>query len=375
MPTAIKELQFNETNADLDYATHSFFRYFGKLPPSVVRHILLEGLKYNPRGPILDLMCGSGTSLVEAKLLGVDSIGVDINPLSVLVSKVKTTYVAPDALRKTFEHLKDVVVSTNKWLDLEVPRFPNVDYWFSSPVQQQLAMLKQNMDDIANKDHRDFFTVAFLGIIRKVSNASPRIGRLFHLGYDREVDVIETFFSKVGNMIAGMEDFGGRLTRSAEARAIQADARHTQLPGNQFSFIINHPPYFALYKYSSDVLRFELEWAGCDRKSISRAEIRDGFKTTEIASFEDYAEDMVAVLQEGYRLLKNRSLYCLVVNNSTLGEVRLPVVNRLTKEAKKIGFTTNGHFKRPVKFAQASYHRSARLDKKTVEDYLIFLAK
>jgi DNA modification methylase len=175
-------------------------------------------------------------------------------------------------------------------------------------------------------------------------------------------------------MIAGMEELEMQ-TQEVETKVIEADARATGLPDQSFGFILNHPPYFALYKYSSDVLRFELEWGGYDRKGISQQEIRDGFKTTRLDAFEEYITDMAGVFTEAYRLLQPGCLFCVVVNNSTLRDVRLPVVDRLTARAEQIGFRLDNHFCRTVRYAQASYHRSAREDKRVSEDHILFFLK
>jgi len=392
------KLEFNESNAKLDYATHGFFRYFGKLPPSVIRYILKEGLPNPKNGPFLDIMCGSGTSLVEAKLLGIPAVGVDVNPLSVLISKVKTRIIPKKVLDQQFGVLQSKILSDlshfqaqptipvfyptkqnngNKpqYVEKEIPVFPNRDYWFSIPVQRDLAIIKHHVLQIESQELRDFFLVAFLSIIRRVSNASPRVGRIFHIGYDREIDVFSAFITRCNYMINGLKEFGGEAT-GADTQIIEADARMTGLASDSFGLILSHPPYFALYKYSSDVLRFELEWGDFDRSKISKSEIRDGFKTTRLEAFEEYAADMADVFREAYRLLKNNSsLFCVVVNDSTLREVRLPVVNRFKSDAEIIGFSVDRHFSRPVKFAQASYHRSARDDKKVEEDSIIFFRK
>lgn len=83
------ELEFDFYNEDTRYLTHSIHPYPAKFPPQLPK-LILE--KYSKRNEIvLDPFCGSGTTLVEAKLLGINSIGVDVNGLSCLLSKVKTT--------------------------------------------------------------------------------------------------------------------------------------------------------------------------------------------------------------------------------------------------------------------------------------------
>ena len=186
--------------------------------------------------------------------------------------------------------------------------------------------------------------------------------------------MVAVFAKKCLSMIEGMEEMAFRA-RNVETGIIAADARATALPDDTFGFILNHPPYFALYKYSSDVLRFELEWARYNRRQIRRNEIRDGFKTTRLDALDEYVADMADVFAEAHRVLQPGGFLCLVVNNSTLRDVRLPVVERLTRRAESTGFTLRRHFDRAVRYAQASYHRSARADKRVNRDHILFFLK
>ena len=66
------------------WATHSG-KYRGNWSPYVPRNIILR--YSNPGEWILDQFLGSGTTLVEAKLLNRNAVGVDINPQSVSISE------------------------------------------------------------------------------------------------------------------------------------------------------------------------------------------------------------------------------------------------------------------------------------------------
>lgn len=86
-------LEVKETISELSYLTHNYLGYYGKFPSKVGKHILSELLQKGKIDPgkdfVFDSFVGSGTSLVEAKLAGFDSAGVDSNPFAVLASKVK----------------------------------------------------------------------------------------------------------------------------------------------------------------------------------------------------------------------------------------------------------------------------------------------
>ncbi len=72
----------------LRYGTHGIHEYRGKFFPQLVRSLInIAGVP--KRGIVADPMCGSGTTCVEAVLGGYEAIGLDMNPLSVLMARVK----------------------------------------------------------------------------------------------------------------------------------------------------------------------------------------------------------------------------------------------------------------------------------------------
>jgi len=71
------------------YATHGLFPYRGKFHPQLIR-ALLNVLRIHPGRIVLDPMAGSATVAVEANLLGIDSVAVDLSPFCGLMGRVKT---------------------------------------------------------------------------------------------------------------------------------------------------------------------------------------------------------------------------------------------------------------------------------------------
>ena len=90
---------FNRTRSVNQYLTHWIYPYRGKFHPQMVR-ALLNILGVRPGALVLDPYVGSGTTALEASLLGIDCVGVDVSPLCVLLTRVKTASVhAVDAVR------------------------------------------------------------------------------------------------------------------------------------------------------------------------------------------------------------------------------------------------------------------------------------
>uniref|UniRef100_UPI0039671503 TRM11 family SAM-dependent methyltransferase n=1 Tax=Barnesiella intestinihominis TaxID=487174 RepID=UPI0039671503 len=71
--------------------THCYHSYPAMMIPQIARTLIKEYAPKDKCKLLFDPYCGSGTSLVEASLMGIDSIGTDLNPLARLMARVKTT--------------------------------------------------------------------------------------------------------------------------------------------------------------------------------------------------------------------------------------------------------------------------------------------
>ena len=75
--------------ADTKRLTHGIHPYPAMMIPQVAARLIS---RYGAAGDVLfDPYCGTGTSLLEAKLAGMDAVGTDLNPLARLIASVKTT--------------------------------------------------------------------------------------------------------------------------------------------------------------------------------------------------------------------------------------------------------------------------------------------
>src|SRR5947209_10183164 len=83
------------------YATHGLHAYAAKCPPQLVKY----GFRYysNPGETVLDPMAGSGTTLVEARLMGRRAVGYDIDPLARLIAQVKSRRVSDERVEQAYK--------------------------------------------------------------------------------------------------------------------------------------------------------------------------------------------------------------------------------------------------------------------------------
>jgi hypothetical protein len=93
-----------------DSAVHDWYRFVLSFPPHLVRNYV-DRFHIGPGAVILDPFCGTGTTLVECKKLGIDSIGIEANPMPCFASRVKTSWnVNPYPLRRHAEEVMGVAL-------------------------------------------------------------------------------------------------------------------------------------------------------------------------------------------------------------------------------------------------------------------------
>ena len=87
--------------SERDYV-HGFCTYPAMMVPKMQREILEVCLSQleNEHPILLDPFAGSGTILVEGMLQGLDIVGIDVNPLAILLCKTKTTIINPESLKQ-----------------------------------------------------------------------------------------------------------------------------------------------------------------------------------------------------------------------------------------------------------------------------------
>jgi hypothetical protein len=88
-----------------DRAAHDWYRFVLSYPPHLVRDYLSR-FNLSADDCVLDPFCGTGTTLVECKKLGIESVGIEANPMAWFASSVKVDWNADaDALLQHADHV------------------------------------------------------------------------------------------------------------------------------------------------------------------------------------------------------------------------------------------------------------------------------
>jgi len=249
--------------------THGFHSYPAMMIPQIARRLIIE---YSSEGDtLLDPFCGSGSVLVEAKLNKHNSWGIDLNPLAILIARVKTTPVDPKLLtRKLWDILEGL--NTLQPEEVQPPDFFNIHFWFKERVISELAKLKAVISQIEANEIREFFQVVFSEVVRLSSNSRSSEFKLYRYSPERlqnhEPDPIKLFRNKAMANIAGMERYCKEVPDSYWARPILGNTmKLDKIPKESVNIVVTSPPYgdsrttVAYGQFS----RLSSQWLGLDR--------------------------------------------------------------------------------------------------------------
>lgn len=184
-----------------DLAAHDWYRFVLSFPPHLVRQYL-EKFNVRAGARVLDPFCGTGTTLVECKKLGVESVGVEAHPMTHLASSVKVDWTPdPDGL---LEHAIAVAAAAREELEsasIDDDRLYDPHSLFGAwdgnglrelPVESQKLLLKGSISPLPL--HK---TLVLLDHLRR--NAKDGYGR------HESLALAKTLVSSVGNLRFGPE--------------------------------------------------------------------------------------------------------------------------------------------------------------------------
>ncbi len=134
----------NLKQSERQYGVHFFHHYTAKFIPQIPAKLIQKLSKGNDI--IVDPFMGSGTTLVEAKLLGCHSYGFDTNPLAIKIAKAKTMTIDENKIRELDNFLEwiDNKRKTKRKHNLnneEVALFPDSNLWFRNDVAYKIKQI------------------------------------------------------------------------------------------------------------------------------------------------------------------------------------------------------------------------------------------
>ena len=384
--------------------SHAWHPFPAKFPPQLPRFFIEE--LSAPGETVLDPMCGSGTTLVEAVALGRNAIGCDIDPLARLIAATKLMSV--DAAVASSVGAELLTIAERRFLDdrpglkrslrdrFDAKTRDFVDYWFLPHQQLELLALVETIESLPDPGSRRFFQVALSSTIIAKSGGVSRARDLAHTRPHRVPDktpksAFREFEQRLGRITRTAAPSGPLLVREPVAavgptiqRAIErpsgnpfakargevraARAEGTGLDDGSVDLVITSPPYA---NNAIDYMRahkFSLVWMGMEIESLTDLRRRyighDALPKSDDDSFPErcerslrrlaavdprksrvlrrYFREMKGVLCEMHRVARRKGAVVIVVGTSVLRGVDVETPRCLAALAEEVGFDLVG---------------------------------
>ena len=249
-----------------DRAVHDWFRFVLSYPPHLVRDYIGR-FNVTPGKVVLDPFCGTGTTLVECKRLGIPSIGIEPNPAAYFASRVKVDWnVDPEGLLKharsiakvTLDKLKAEGIGDENDLPLFKVGHEPINELRTLPEESSKLLLKDSISPLplhktlvlleTLKDRKDESFIEHeklalaKAIVFSISNLhfGPEVG----VGRPKpDAPVVSAWMNNVLGIVDDIRQLNGK--ESPKAVVYQADARHLTkvLEPNTVDAVITSPPY------------------------------------------------------------------------------------------------------------------------------------
>ena len=323
---------------------HALHPYLGKYVPQIVETFLR---RYFEAGDVIyDPFVGSGTTLIEANVVGVHAVGSDISAFNCLLSRVKTTAYSLASLELALK------VALEEFRQQETPDItrcsPWLQRWYSPQALQELVAYRnviENLDDPAWDVGR---------VILSRSARSARLTTHFDLDFPRHpatgpyhchkhkrtcrpVEEAAKFLRRyTADTIRRLREFSV-LRTDATVEVMHVDSRFAE-PLLDVTGVITSAPYPGLIDYHEQH-RYAYELLGLvDRRT---EELGAAEKGNSRGVIQQYSDGMVEVLRNAREHTRGHGPFVVVVNDSKalypeiLARAGLRVEERLTRHVNR----------------------------------------
>ena len=362
------------TEDDTRYLTHDLHPYPAKFIPQIPAHLIAR--LSMPGDVVLDPFGGSATTAVEAVRLGRRAVSLDANPLSALIGRVKTGFMAT-AVRTDLDQLCAAIdghiigygTHTGEWGTLLVSRYgeylpeiPNVSKWFNDFVVGELCLIRHLIEETTTGLARDAACLALSRVIIRISNQESETRYVSVAKKLRPAIALRAYLESLKAVCRRLENAAVEL-QFADARYLVGDSRH-DLPAsvgeNAVDLIVTSPPYpnatdYHLYH------RFRLFWLGFDPRALGKIEIGSHLRhQRNETGFEEYRDDMARALEGCWEVLLPGRYAVFVVGDAIFKGKTFSTSGAITAAARDAGFEVLGVIDREIHLTKRSFAKPAR---------------
>jgi SAM-dependent methyltransferase len=353
---------------------HAFHSYPARLHPAIARRAI-EAFG-RPGAVLLDPFCGSGTVVVEGRLLGARARGTDVNPLALRLARIKARGLPEserkmlvDACRRVEEHAKIRRTARARVTRKYGPE--DVDL-FEPHVLLELDSIRDGIDRIENRLLREDVELVFSAILTKVSRQRGDSGTYLQQRRIAPGWPAKLLVSKAEELARALAEFERLLPSPAPEVDVHADDARTlgTIGAATVDLVLTSPPYAATYDYLAhhDV---RLRWLRLKPERFDELELGARRKYARLAPARARArweEELGKTLSAIGRVLRPDGIGVIVIADSAVRHVALradEIVEALAPKADlavaAIASQARPHFHGPTREAFAAAPRREHL--------------
>jgi excisionase family DNA binding protein len=380
------ELDWDFSDANTGYLTHSIHPYPAKFIPQIPNAIIQELSSVNET--VLDPFCGSGTTLVEALRLGRHAIGVDANPLACLISQAKTTRISEEEA-KILHALAEETTGVGQQVSIgTLPLFPDlpqvpiseddrpiskgITEWFDSHVIDELAFIKKKCLALPSNQVRQLALAAFSSIIVAVSQQDSDTRYVRREKNILPGDTLQRFSRALDQVIRRTLELSAEVDERVTAQVFKANV----LDGPQVGpvdLVVCSPPYPNAFSYHL-YHRTRMEWLDMDQQRFKSEEIgshrKYSRKGPNAATVDTFRSELQIILSWLAVQVRPGRHVCFVIGDSTIKGETIKNDQLLIDVATSLGFRLEANISRRLQDTKKYFNPSIG---KIKEEHIVIL--
>ncbi len=357
-PHTLADSDWEHLESDTRYLTHNIHRFSGKFIPQIARQAI--EILSEPGEVVLDPYCGSGTTLLEGVLRDRRMVGVDLNPLAVLISKVKVTPVSDDAIAELMQSAHESLASIGQPPSLfdspgrssefdvhAEPRLldPWFTKWFAGERLKELLEIDAFVRGITDPAMRRIGEVALSDVLRRSSNAhSSYPNVMFDKSKKVPPPVPSRFLKRLREVCESVALLQNALNPALpKAEVLRADASMLPFASSSVDAVVTHPPYIGSIPYA-EYGSLSLKWFGYEPKEID-GQLTGGRRQSR-SVVERFTAGYLGMLSECHRVLRPGRQIFLMVGDPTVRGERIDLTAMSIRLGEQVGFKLADQFHR-----------------------------
>lgn len=387
--------------------THGIYKYPCKFIPEIPKWCIEQYLNNKSSSIILDPFMGSGTTLLEANLHNLFAYGAEIDNISKLIAKVKTTKIAKNKL-SSLDNIFNYIIKNKKENYINfIPKIENIYHWFPKDNVKRLAEIKANIYNLEDKNLRDIFYLCLISIIKRVSfadSSSPKpyvSNRIVKVPKNVDIE-FEKVYINIKNALNELNS----INKFGKSYILKGDAINFKI-NKKIDLAITSPPYINAFDYVR-MLRLENMWYSNyseeelkkERKNQIGTEFVDfineknNLKVLELSkalkiSFKKiysvdgkkaiivkkYYDKMHLNLLNVYKHLNENGKYIIIIGNNKIKNIEIENWKILKEIATSIGYTYVNNFSYIIRNPYLNISRGNKGGKINLDNVLILEKK